>query len=104
MFYKVNSLAVDKDIALISQVLLDDGNRIIIPQGNFKVQYIYYDPRKPARTSNIVSNWSKNKKLAGIFFDLPYLLTFSNYTFCPCPAYALAPKQGSDMAQYLGND
>ncbi len=36
MFYKVNSLAVDKDIALISQVLLDDGNKIIIPQGNFK--------------------------------------------------------------------
>ncbi len=35
MFYKVDSLAVDKDIALISQVLLYDGNRIIIPQGNF---------------------------------------------------------------------
>ena len=37
MFYKVDFLAVDKGIALISQVLLDDGNRIIIPQGNFNV-------------------------------------------------------------------
>ena len=37
MFYKVDFLAVDKDIAIISEVLLDDGNRIIIPHGNFKV-------------------------------------------------------------------
>ncbi len=36
MFYKDDCLAVDKDIALISRVLLDDGNRIIIPQQNFK--------------------------------------------------------------------
>ncbi len=34
MSYKVDSLAVDKDITLISRVLLDDGNRIVIPQGN----------------------------------------------------------------------
>ncbi len=40
MFYKVYSLAVDKDVTIISQVLLDDGNRIIIPGGNF--QFLSY--------------------------------------------------------------
>ncbi len=35
-FYKVDSLAVATRISLKYQVLLDDGNRIIIPQGNFK--------------------------------------------------------------------
>ena len=39
MFYNVDSLAVDKDIALVSQVLLDDGNRIIVLQRNFKVSH-----------------------------------------------------------------
>ncbi len=29
MFYKVFSLEVDKNMALVSQALLDDGNRII---------------------------------------------------------------------------
>ena len=35
-FYKVHSLAVATRISNNYQVLLDDGNRIIIPQGNFK--------------------------------------------------------------------
>ena len=35
-FYKVDSLAVATRISHYYQVLLDDGNRIIIPQGNFK--------------------------------------------------------------------
>ncbi len=33
--YKVDSLAVATRISHNFQVLLDDGNRIIIPQGNF---------------------------------------------------------------------
>ena len=33
MLYKVNSMAVDKDITLVSQVLLDDG--MIISTGKF---------------------------------------------------------------------
>ncbi len=37
MFYKVNSLAVDKNIAFISQMLLDGGNRIIIQQNIVKI-------------------------------------------------------------------
>ncbi len=37
MLYKKDSLAVDKDIVLVSQVLYDDGNGIIILQGNFKM-------------------------------------------------------------------
>ncbi len=36
-FYKVDSLAVATRISHNYQVLLDDGNRIIIPQGNFKI-------------------------------------------------------------------
>ena len=36
-FYKVDSLAVATRISHKYQVLLDDGNRIIIPQGNFKI-------------------------------------------------------------------
>ncbi len=35
-FYKVDSLTVATRISHNYQVLLDDGNRIIIPQGNFK--------------------------------------------------------------------
>ncbi len=35
-FYKVDSLAVATRISHNYQVLLDDGNRIVIPQGNFK--------------------------------------------------------------------
>ncbi len=35
-FYKVDSLAVATRISHNYQVLLDDGNRIMIPQGNFK--------------------------------------------------------------------
>ncbi len=42
MFYKVDSLAVDKDIALISQVLLDDGHRIIIPQHRGILNFSYF--------------------------------------------------------------
>ncbi len=34
--YKVDSLSVATRISHNYQVLLDDGNRIIIPQGNFK--------------------------------------------------------------------
>ncbi len=37
MFYKVDCLALGQDIALISQVLLDDGKRIIIPRGILKL-------------------------------------------------------------------
>ncbi len=36
-FYEVYSLAVSTRISHNYQVLLDNGNRIIIPQGNFKV-------------------------------------------------------------------
>ncbi len=36
-FYKVNSLAVPTSMSHNYQLLLDDGNRSIIPQGNFKV-------------------------------------------------------------------
>ena len=36
-FYKVDSLAGATRISHNYQVLLDDGNRIIIPRGNFKV-------------------------------------------------------------------
>ncbi len=39
-FYEVDSLAVATRISHNYQVLLDDGNRIIIPHGNFKF-YIY---------------------------------------------------------------
>ncbi len=35
-FYEGDSLAVATRISYNYQVLLDDGNRIIIPQGNFK--------------------------------------------------------------------
>ena len=35
MFYKVNSLAVDKDMTLISKVLLVDGNRNYNSTGEF---------------------------------------------------------------------
>ncbi len=38
-FYEVDSLAVATRISHNYQVLLDDGNRIIIPQGNFKLLY-----------------------------------------------------------------
>ncbi len=38
-FYKVDSLAVATRILHNYQVLLDDGNRIIIPQGNFKFYF-----------------------------------------------------------------
>ncbi len=37
-FYRVFLLAVNKNIPLISQVSLHDGNRIIIPRGNFKLR------------------------------------------------------------------
>ncbi len=40
-FYKVDSLAVATRISHNYQVLLDDGNRIIIPQGNFKFKTIW---------------------------------------------------------------
>ncbi len=40
-FYKVNSLAVATRISHKYQVLLDDGNRIIIPQGNFKISILH---------------------------------------------------------------
>ncbi len=39
-FYKVDSLAVATRMSHNYQVLLDDGNRIIIPQGNFKVTFL----------------------------------------------------------------
>ncbi len=45
--YKVRGLQSVSWYALISQVLLDDGNRIIIPQGNFKVL--------------LFQTWAKNK-------------------------------------------
>ena len=34
IFYKVDSLALDKYVAVIARVLLDDGNRIVCPQFN----------------------------------------------------------------------
>ncbi len=43
MFYKVDFLAMATRIShnyQVSEVLLDDGNRIIIPQGNFKFYFI----------------------------------------------------------------